>query len=95
MHAWLLHNAPDIHEQVICANVFIRKDGRYLLLRRSSLKKYAPNVVHPIGGKVDFGENPFTAAREAKEEMGLTIKIVHLEAVLLEIDPRRASRTTG
>jgi len=79
---------PNIHEQVICANVFIRKDSKYLLLRRSPLKKHAPNFVHPVGGKVEPGENPFTAAvREAKEETGLTIKNVRLEAVLLEVQP--------
>lgn len=83
-----INTRPDIHEQVICANVFIRKDGKYLVLRRSPLKKYAPGVVHPFGGKVDLGENPHTAAiREAYEETGLRVKNLRLEAVLLEIAP--------
>jgi 8-oxo-dGTP diphosphatase len=83
-----INSSPDIHEQVICANVFIRKDGKYLVLRRSPLKKYAPDVVHPVGGKVDLGENPHTAAiREVLEETGLSIKNLRLEAVILEIKP--------
>lgn len=83
-----INTRPDVHEQVICANVFIRKDGKYLVLRRSPLKKYAPDVVHPFGGKVDIGENPHTAAvREVYEETGLKIKNMRLEAVLQEITP--------
>ncbi len=83
-----INTRPDIHEQVICANCFIRKDGKYLVLRRSEQKKYAPGVVHPIGGKVDLGENPYTAAvREVLEEAGINIENVRLEAVLLEITP--------
>jgi 8-oxo-dGTP diphosphatase len=85
-----INNAPDIHEQVICANVFIRKDDKYLVLRRSPLKKYAPNVIHPVGGKVDIGENPFEAAvREVKEEAGIDVKNMRLEAVLQEIEPHK------
>src|ERR1700733_7447884 len=83
-----INNSPDIHEQVICANVFIRKGDKYLVLRRSPLKKYAPSVIHPVGGKVDIGENPFEAAiREVREEAGVEVKNVRLEAVLQEIEP--------
>jgi 8-oxo-dGTP pyrophosphatase MutT (NUDIX family) len=83
-----INTRPDIHEQVICANVFIRKDNKYLVLRRSSLKKYAPDVVHPFGGKVDLNENPYAAAvREVYEETGLKVNNLRLEAVLTEITP--------
>ncbi|HSX33560.1 MAG TPA: NUDIX domain-containing protein [Candidatus Saccharimonadales bacterium] len=83
-----INNAPDIHEQVICANIFIRKADKYLVLRRSPLKKYAPGVVHPVGGKVDIGENPYEAAvREVQEEAGVSVANVRLEAVILEIKP--------
>ena len=79
---------PDIHEQVICANCIIRKNDKYLVLRRSSQKKYAPGVVHPVGGKVDLGENPYTAAvREVEEETGVKISNLRLEAVFLELKP--------
>jgi 8-oxo-dGTP diphosphatase len=85
-----INNAPHIHNLVICANVFVRKDNKYLLLKRSPLKKYAPNFIHPIGGKVDPNENPYTAAiREVKEEAGIDIKNLHLEAVIMEIKPHK------
>jgi 8-oxo-dGTP pyrophosphatase MutT (NUDIX family) len=83
-----INNEPDIHTNIICSNVFIRKDGKYLVLRRSPLKKWLPNIIHPIGGKVDLGENPFAAAeREVSEEAGIKVKNMKLEAVILEIAP--------
>ncbi len=83
-----VNQKPFIHNLVVCSNVFVRKDGKYLLLKRSPLKKYAPNVVHPIGGKVDQNENPYAAARrELLEEAGITVKNMRLEAVILEIKP--------
>jgi len=83
-----INTAPDIHEQIICANIFVRKGDQYLVLRRSPLKKYAPGVVAPIGGKVDIGENPYaTAVREVKEESGVSVKNMRLEAVIQEIKP--------
>ena len=87
-----INQAPNIHELVICANIFVRKDGKYLLLKRSPLKKFAPDVIHPIGGKVDANENPFTGAqRELLEEAGIKVKNMRLEAVLLEILPNEGS----
>jgi 8-oxo-dGTP pyrophosphatase MutT (NUDIX family) len=83
-----INNEPDIHKNVICANVFIRKDDKYLVLRRSSRKKWLPNIIHPIGGKVDLNENPFVAAeREVLEEAGVKVTNMRLEAVILEIAP--------
>lgn len=83
-----INQNPHIHEIVICANIFVRKDGKYLMLRRSPLKKYAPGVVHPVGGKVDPNEDPFSAAqRELWEEAGIFVKDMKLEAVLTEITP--------
>jgi 8-oxo-dGTP diphosphatase len=79
---------PHVHTQIVCANVFIRRDDQLLMLKRSSRKKYAPSCVHPVGGKVDPNENPYEAAtREVLEETGLTIKDLRLEAVLLDIQP--------
>lgn len=83
-----INTAPHIHNLVICANIFVRKDGKYLLLKRSPQKKYAPNVIHPIGGKVDQNENPYTGAqRELLEEAGIKVKNMRLEAVIMEIKP--------
>ena len=83
-----INTAPHIHNLVICANIFVRKDGKYLLLKRSPQKKYAPNVIHPIGGKVDPNENPYAGAqRELLEEAGIKVKNMRLEAVIMEIKP--------
>lgn len=82
-----VNNAPDIHENIICANIFIRHDDTYIVMKRSPEKIFAPNVVHPFGGKVDLGENPLEAAtREVQEETGITVTNIKLEAVILEIN---------
>lgn len=81
----MINQTPNVHNLVICANVFIRKDGKYLLMKRSSDKKYAPNKIHPFGGKIDQNENPYAGTiREIKEEVGIDIKNLKLEAVILE-----------
>ena len=83
-----INQAPYIHNLVVCANIFVRRDGKYLLLKRSAQKKYASSVVHPIGGKVDPDENPYIAAeRELLEEAGIKVKNIKLEAVVLELKP--------
>jgi 8-oxo-dGTP diphosphatase len=82
----MINQKPNVQKMVICANVFIRKDGKYLLSKRSSEKKYAPNKIHPFGGKVDQDENPYNGAvREIKEEVGININNLKLEAVILEL----------
>lgn len=83
-----INQKPEIHHNVICANIFVRKDGKWLMLRRSPHKTFAPDVVHPIGGKVDPGEDPYVAAqREVLEEAGITVTNMKLEAVILEHNP--------
>lgn len=85
-----LNTKPHIHEQVVCANMFVRKGDKLLVIKRSPLKKYAPNYAHPIGGKVDKNENPYVCAqRELLEEAGITVKNIKLEAVFLEIQPEK------
>ena len=85
-----INQEPNIHELVICSNIFVRKDGKYLLLKRSDKKKFAPGVVHPFGGKLDNNENAFIGAqRELFEEAGINVENMRLEAVLLEITPVR------
>lgn len=79
---------PHIHQYIVCADVFIKRENRFLMIKRSAQKKYAPNVVAPIGGKVDRGENAYAAAiREVAEEAGVTIANLRLEAVKLEVQP--------
>lgn len=82
----MINFKPNVLELVVCANVFIRKDSKYLLMKRSPDKKYAPNRIHPFGGKLDPNENPYVGAvREIKEEIGVNINNLKLEAVILEL----------
>ncbi|MFA5926201.1 MAG: NUDIX domain-containing protein [Parcubacteria group bacterium] len=77
-----------IHELIMCTNVFVRKDGKYLLLKRAENKKWAPGKVHAIGGKIDPNENPLEGAkRELWEESGIRANNYKLEVVFLEIAP--------
>lgn len=81
----MINQPPYVHELVICSNVFIRKDGKYLLMKKAANKKYASNKIHPFGGKIEKNENPYEGAvREIKEEVGIDIKNLKLEAVILE-----------
>jgi len=85
-----VNSEPHIQNQVVCANVFVRRDDKILMLRRSPEKKYAPNYLHPVGGKLEKDENPYMCAkREVLEEAGIKIKNIHLEAVFLEIQPEK------
>lgn len=82
--------SSDVRELVVCANIFVRMDSKYLLLKRSPTKRFAPNFVHPIGGKVDQNENPYVAAqRELMEEAGITVTNMRLEGVFLELLPHK------
>ena len=83
-----INTDPHVHRLVMCANVFIRKDGKWLMLKRSEEKRFSPGYFHTVGGKIDPGEDPFTAAlREVKEEAGIAVKNMRLEAVTFEISP--------
>lgn len=84
---------PHIHKLVMCANVFIRKDGKWLMLKRSEKKRFSPGYFHTVGGKIDSDEDPYTGAiREVKEEAGITVKNMRLEAVTFEIAPVKENR---
>ena len=81
-----INSKPLVHQYVVCANLFVKKENSYLMLRRSSLKEHAPNYIHPIGGKVDQDENPYIAAqRELLEEAGIEVTNMRLEACVLEV----------
>ena len=89
----MINTEPHIHENVVCANIFIRKDKKYVMLKRSEQKKYAPGFVHPFGGKLDPNENPYLGAqREVLEECGIKLKDMKLEAVILEITPHKGMK---
>jgi len=83
-----MNQKPSVLPMIVCANVFIRKNGKYLLMKRSPNKKYAPNKIHPFGGKMDKDENPYVGAvREIREEVGIEIENLKLEAMVLELSP--------
>jgi len=88
-----INTDPHIHKLVMCANVFIRKDGKWLMLKRSEQKRFAPGYFHTVGGKIDPDEDPYTGAlREVKEEAGVAVKNMRLEAVTFEIAPVKENR---
>lgn len=55
---------------------FIVKGDMVLLLKRRSDDVSRPGTWDIVGGRLEFGENPFSGVRrEVKEECGLAIKI--------------------
>ena len=60
---------------VITFECFVKKQEKYLMLHRHKDKKIMPNVWMAPGGKREFNEGLFAAARrEVREETGLEIK---------------------
>jgi 8-oxo-dGTP diphosphatase len=81
-----INSTPEVHHLVICSNLFVIKGDKILMLRRSEGKKYLPGYLQPVGGKVDVGEDPLTAAsRELMEEAGIKAKNIVLKGVVTEI----------
>lgn len=79
-----------IQELVVCANMFVVKDGKVLMLKRSPHRAFAPNFVHPPGGKLEKNEDALSGAeRELMEEAGLTVKNIRHGATILEIVPHK------
>jgi 8-oxo-dGTP diphosphatase len=68
-----------ISQRVLC---FLERDGHFLLLHR----RRPPNagMWNAIGGKLEPGEDPFTACvREVREESGLAIGTAALRVLLV------------
>ena len=56
--------------------VWCQDDGRYLLLRRSPTRDFAPGAWESGSGRLEQGENFVQAARrEAREELGMDVRI--------------------
>ena len=81
-----INSDPSIHNLVICANMFVKKDEHVLMIKRSLEKVYLPGYIQPIGGKVEINEEPLQAAkRELQEEAGIEVQNIRLEAVVTEV----------
>lgn len=60
----------------VAGKAVIRKEGKILLLQRSSKSSFDPGLWELPGGKISHGEDLVEALqREVKEEIGLTIKV--------------------
>lgn len=81
-----VNTTPDIHNLIMAANMFVKRGGKPLVIKRSLHKTYMPGFVQPVGGKVDINEGPLQAAeRELLEEAGLRVKNIRLEAVSTDV----------
>lgn len=66
---------------MVTLQCFVKKDGKYLMLHRNSSKRIMPDVWMAPGGKREFNEGLFEAARrEIMEETGLKIKNLEVKA---------------
>ena len=66
---------------IVALECFVKKDGKYLMLKRNSDKKILPGVWMAPGGKIEFNEGLFECARrEIREETGLEINNLRIKA---------------
>ncbi len=69
------------HNIHVTLEVFVRKDGKYLMLHRHPSNRILPNVWMAPGGHREFNEGVFECARrEVLEETGLKIKNLKIKA---------------
>lgn len=67
---------------IVAIECFVKKDGKYLMLKRNSDKKILPGVWMAPGGKIESNEGLFECARrEILEETGLKIKNLKVKAI--------------
>ncbi|OGO27424.1 MAG: hypothetical protein A2136_02800 [Chloroflexi bacterium RBG_16_54_11] len=63
----------------IGAVIWSPRDRKYLVLRRSEQKDYAPGAWECVTGRVDQGEGfEDTLHREAQEELGVDVQVEHI-----------------
>jgi 8-oxo-dGTP diphosphatase len=61
----------------VAVKALIEKNGRILLIKRSSKEDVYSNEWDIPGGKLKFGENPVNGLkREVKEETGLEVEVI-------------------
>lgn len=76
---------------VVAVKGLILKDGKILIVKRSSEDEVGGNTWEFVGGKIEFGEDLEAAlAREIAEEVGLTVTVEKiLYATTFKTDPTR------
>jgi len=63
----------------LAVHVWIQKDDKFLVVRRSLHDDFMPGFWDTPGGTLDFGEDPIKALiRETKEESNLNIEVGQL-----------------
>lgn len=61
--------------QNVALSAFILNNDKALIVQRSATDSFRPNNWEQVGGKIEWGENPYDGLiREVKEEVGLDIK---------------------
>ncbi|MBT3304187.1 NUDIX domain-containing protein [Candidatus Woesearchaeota archaeon] len=66
-------------KQKISVGGMLVKDGKVLVVRRSSVEEVLSGYYELPGGKVEFGDHPEeTVVREFKEETGLDVSVIKL-----------------
>lgn len=69
----------------VAINIIVEKDGEIMLSRRANTGWNDGKLCIP-GGHVEYGESPRQAAvREAREELGLDIKVDELKFLCTEV----------
>ncbi|MBN2096687.1 NUDIX hydrolase [Candidatus Peregrinibacteria bacterium] len=69
-------NEPYDHPWVGSLNLITDDDGKILLMKRADQSSMYPGYWGLVGGFIDWGETGEQAAiREAKEEIGVTVKV--------------------
>lgn len=76
-----------IHATGIGTNVFVLHEDEVLVIKRPDDKIVLPGFFHPVGGHVEFHENPAEAAlKELWEETGIKAKSLKLKGVISELN---------
>jgi mutator protein MutT len=57
---------------------FVVKDKKVLIVRRALDDAHKPGIWEPLGGRLEFGENPFLGLkREIKEEANIDVDVLN------------------
>lgn len=61
--------------QNVAVSAFIPHEDKVLIVQRAADEDFLPNSWEQVGGKIEWGEDPFEGlVREVQEEAGITVK---------------------